>query len=110
MAVYCCTMLHMITAERSMRIPLERVRIDPKRSGIVYPQDELLELAISIAQEEYRPIVVRENFEPGEGLPTYIILDGDRRFIAAQLLRWDNIDAEIIRQEDYMRMFAFNQF
>ncbi len=97
-------------AERSMRIPLERVRIDPKRSGIIYPQDELLELAISIAQEEYRPIVVRENFEPGEGLPTYIILDGDRRFIAAQLLRWDNIDAEIIRQEDYMRMFAFNQF
>ena len=85
-----------------MRIPLERVKIDPKRSGIIYPQDELLELALGMTRE-CRPIVVRENFSPGEDLPTYIILDGDRRFIAAHLLKWENIDAEIIRQEDYMR-------
>ncbi len=93
-----------------MQIPLERVSIDPKRSGKVYPQDELLELALGMTRDGQRPIVVRENFEPGEGLPTYIILDGDRHFIAAHLLKWETIDAEIIRQEDYMRMFAFNQF
>ena len=98
------------TTERRMQIPLERVRIDPKRSGIVYPQDELLELALDMAKETPRPITVRENFSPGEGLPEYIIMDGDRQYLAAQLLRWDNIDAEIIRQEDYMRIFAFNQF
>lgn len=94
-----------------MRIPLERVTIDPKRSGRVYPQDELLELALDMAKgKTYRPITARENFEPGEGPLNYIIMDGDRQYLAAQLLRWDNIDAEIIRQEDYMRMFAFNQF
>ncbi len=93
-----------------MRIPLERVKIDPERAGRVYPQDELLELALDMESEQPRPITVRENYNWGDELPTYIILDGDRQYLAAQLLNWETIDAEIIRQADYMKMFAFNEF
>ncbi len=55
------------------------------------------------------PIVVREDYNWGDDLPTYIILAGDRHYLAAQLLKWVAIDAKIIRQEDYMRDRALNQ-
>ncbi len=93
-----------------MRIPLERVKIDPERSGRVYPQEELLELALDMGRETSpRPIVVREDYNWGDELPSYIVLDGDRRYLAAQLLKWKAIEAEIIRP-DYMKIFAFNEF
>lgn len=93
-----------------MRIPLERVKIDPERSGKVYPQNELLELALDMGREDSpRPITVREDYNWGDELPSYIVLDEDRRYLAAQLLGWETIDAEIIRP-DYMRIFAFNEF
>ena len=87
-----------------MEIPLERITVDPERDYNILGSAEICALARDIEINGLRePIFVREQYSPNEELPTYIIIDGEKRYHAVELLGHKNINAVVIRQADYLK-------
>lgn len=78
------------------KLPVSSIYPDPDQPRKVFDQDALQELAESIgANGLLQPISVRKN---GDG---YIIIAGERRWRACNLLGWDEMDVIVIDKADF---------
>jgi ParB family chromosome partitioning protein len=84
-----------------VELPLSRIRLDPTQPRKAVDQEKLEELAQSIQQHGLlQPITVRKDPESDD----YIVVAGDRRYRAHQLLGRERVEA-IIRKADPANAF-----
>jgi ParB family chromosome partitioning protein len=84
-----------------VELPLSRIRLDPRQPRKAIDQEKLEELAQSIQQHGLlQPITVRKDLESDD----YIVVAGERRYRAHQLLGRERIEA-IIRRADPTNAF-----
>ena len=73
-------------------IPLDKISTNPQQPRTVFPVEELANLALSLARDGLlNPISLEGPYPDGH----YILLDGERRWRAAKLAGWTEIEANI---------------
>ena len=90
-----------------LELPLDNIQADPQQPRKTFHNIELLANSIKeqgiiqpiIVREKSRPVLVDDIASTAESKPEYLIIAGERRFLAAKSIHLNSIPC-IVRQED----------
>lgn len=86
-----------VTTETTLdHLDVSLIRPDPSQPRKHFDKEELAELGQSLKTRQMQPIVVRQ--DAAQGQPSWVIIDGERRWRAAQQAGLETIQAIMVRE------------